>query len=228
MAGRQQDKPTTLDEWQRSDAYHNSFLIPKDDVLDAVVKNNQDQGLPDIAVSTAQGKYLHLLVRSLGAKRVLEVGTLGGYSTVWLARGVPADGRVVTLEVSAHHAKVARENLTNAGVADKVELIEGPAAETLAKLNPTEPFDLVFIDADKPSNLLYFTEAKRLVRKNGVIIVDNIVRYGRVSNPDYTDAQVEGVRTLLHAIKSDKEVDATTIATVGEKGYDGYLYAVRD
>ncbi|KJA23870.1 hypothetical protein HYPSUDRAFT_184566 [Hypholoma sublateritium FD-334 SS-4] len=228
MPPRQHQVPSSIDDWKRSDDYHNSFLIPKDDVLNAVVENNKEQGLPDIAVSTAQGKLLNLLVRSTGAKRILEVGTLGGYSTIWLARGLPADGNIVTLELSAHHAKVARENFATAGFASQIEVIEGPGAESLAKLHPEHAFDLVFIDADKPSNVTYFTEAKRLVRPGGIIIVDNVVRYGRVADLEYSDANVEGVRKLLLAIKGDQDVEATTIGTVGEKGYDGFIYAVRN
>jgi len=219
--------PTAIQDWERSDKYHNSFLIPQDNVFDAVSKNNKDQGLPDIAVSTAQGKFLNLLVKSLGAKKVLEVGTLGGYSTIWIARALPSDGSIVTLELNPHHAKVAQENFKLAGFADQISVIVGSAAESLAQLHPESPFDLVFVDADKPSNLIYFTEAKRLVRPGGVIIVDNVVRYGRVADPEYSDDNVEGVRKLLHALKDDKDVEATTIGTVGEKGYDGFIYAIR-
>ncbi|KDR77065.1 hypothetical protein GALMADRAFT_225200 [Galerina marginata CBS 339.88] len=227
MAGRQTHKPTSLEDWTRSDEYHNSFLIPQDETFDAVVKNNNEQGLPDIAVSPAQGRFLSLLVKSLGAKRVLEVGTLGGYSTVWIARSLPSDGRIITLELNPHHAKVAEENFKLAGYSDQITVIVGPAAQSLAQLHPEQPFDLVFIDADKPSNLIYLTEAKRLVRPGGVIIVDNVVRYGRVADPGYSDDNVEGVRKLLRALKDDKEVEATTISTVGEKGYDGFIYAIR-
>ncbi|PPQ90842.1 hypothetical protein CVT25_007377 [Psilocybe cyanescens] len=227
MASQQTHVSTSLEDWTRSDEYHNSFLIPKDDVLDAVQKNNHDQGLPNIAVSTAQGKFLNLLAKTAGAKRVLEVGTLGGYSTIWIGRALPAEGSVVTLELNPHHAKVAEENFKLAGLADRISVVVGPAAESLAKLHPQVPFDLVFIDADKPSNLTYFTEAKRLVRPGGVIIVDNVVRNGHVANPEYMDANIEGVRRLLKALKDDKDVEATTIGTVGEKGYDGFIYAIR-
>ncbi|RDB17094.1 tRNA threonylcarbamoyladenosine dehydratase [Hypsizygus marmoreus] len=218
---------TRLEDWARSDKYHNSFLIEKDSVLDAALANSNANGLPEIAVSTAQGKFLKLLASSIAAKRILEVGTLGGYSTIWLARALPDDGQLITLELSEKHAQVARDNLANAGLSTKVEVIVGKAVDSLAKLHPDPPFDLVFIDADKPSNLQYFTEAKRLVRKGGVIIVDNVVRYGRVADPSYIDDNIEGVRNLLKAIQGDAEVDATTIGTVGEKGYDGFLYAIR-
>ncbi|KAF7317335.1 O-methyltransferase family 3 protein [Mycena chlorophos] len=224
----QEPKQTSVEDWARSDAYHNSFLHEPDATLAWVLKNSTEKGLPEIAVSAAQGKLLHLLVRSVGAKRVLEVGTLGGYSTIWLARALPEGGSVTTLEINEHHAAVAKENLAHAEVSDKVEIILGPALDSLVKLSPEPaPFDFVFIDADKKGNFDYFTEAKRLVRSGGIIIVDNVVRFGRVAEPDYTDVNVEGVRRLLAGLKGDKDVDATTIGTVGDKGYDGFLYAVR-
>ncbi|KAF5325534.1 hypothetical protein D9619_009871 [Psilocybe cf. subviscida] len=227
MAGRQTYKTTNIDDWKRSDDYHNSFLIPKDDVLDAVVKNNHAQGLPDIAVSAAQGRFLNLLAKTQKAKRILEVGTLGGYSTIWLARALPEDGKLVTLELDETHAKIATENVKNAGFADKVEVIVGPAAESLKRLSPEPPFDLAFIDADKEGNLTYFIEAKRLLKSGGAIIVDNVVRKGKVADPAEQSASIDGVRRLLTAIKDDDEVEATTIATVGDKGYDGFLYAFK-
>ncbi|KAI0721695.1 S-adenosyl-L-methionine-dependent methyltransferase [Cerioporus squamosus] len=214
-------------EWVRSDLYHNSFLIARDDALERARKNSADKGLPEIAVSAAQGKLLNLHARSIGAKRILEVGTLGGYSTIWLGRALPEDGELVTFELSEKHAKVAQENIDYAGLTSKVKIVLGPAAESLKKL-PSEPkWDLVFIDADKPSNLTYLLEAERLVRKGGVIIVDNVVRQGRVADPDANDDNVVGVRKMLEHLKTDKNVDATTIATVGEKGYDGFMYAIR-
>ncbi|OCH95543.1 O-methyltransferase family 3 protein [Obba rivulosa] len=213
--------------WARSDQYHNSFLIPADEALEYARKNSNANGLPEIAVSTAQGKFLNLLARSIGAKRILEVGTLGGFSTIWLARALPADGELLTCELSEKHAEVARANIAHAGLANKVQIARGPAADTLKKLRPAQPYDFVFIDADKPNNLTYFIEAKRLVKKGGVIIVDNVARKGLVPDETLNDANLEGVRKLLRYLKDDKEVDATTISTVGEKGYDGFLYAVR-
>ncbi|KAJ7176305.1 O-methyltransferase family 3 protein [Mycena crocata] len=224
---QQEFKPTTVDDWARSDQYHNSFLHTPDAVLDAVLKHSTANGLPEIAVSAAQGKFLNLLVSSIGAKRVLEVGTLGGYSTIWLARALPDDGELITLELSEKHAQVAQENIDRAGLSTKVKIVVGPAHDSMLQLHPDTPFDFVFIDADKQGNKDYFREAKRLVRKGGVIIVDNVVRYGRVGDPEYSDPQVEGVRALLHSIKGDAEVDATTMGTVGDKGYDGFLYAIR-
>lgn len=218
---------TSPADWARSDNYFESFLIPDDPVLDATVKNCDEKGLPDIAVSPAQGKFIYLLLRSIGAKRVLELGTLGGYSAIWLAKALPDDGEVVTMELLDHHAKVAAENVEAAGLSNKVKIIVGRAVEELEKLEPSPPFDLVFIDADKPSNPEYFKHAKRLTRPGGIIIVDNVVRQGRVSDPEYTDANAEGVRQLVHAIKTDLDVDSTVIQTVGIKGHDGFLYALR-
>ncbi|KAJ6471118.1 O-methyltransferase-domain-containing protein [Mycena vitilis] len=224
---RQDPKLTTPEDWTRSDEYHNSFLLSDDAILDAVLKKSTAKGLPEIAVSAAQGKFLNLLATSIGAKRILEVGTLGGYSTIWLARALPADGELITLEYSEKHAQVAQENIDHAGLTDKVKIIVGLGHDSMLAMHPEIPFDFIFIDADKRSNAKYFTEAKRLVRKGGVIIVDNVVRYGRVADPEYTDANVEGVRGLLKLVKGDPEVEATTIATVGDKGYDGFMYAIR-
>ncbi|ETW84063.1 hypothetical protein HETIRDRAFT_314301 [Heterobasidion irregulare TC 32-1] len=220
-------RPTTREDWTRSDLYHNSFLISWDEALEFALKNSDEKGLPQIAVSAAQGKFLYLLAKSLGANRILEVGTLGGYSTIWLARALPADGNIITCELDKKHADTAQENLTHAGLESKVNVLVGPAAESLRNLHPDQPFDCVFIDADKPGNKTYYIEAKRLVRKGGVIIVDNVVRNGLVSDPSHTDASCEGVRELLTYMKDDKEVEATTMATVGEKGYDGFLYAIK-
>ncbi|KAF9820219.1 hypothetical protein IEO21_01652 [Rhodonia placenta] len=218
---------SNIDDWTRSDVYHNSFLIPADEALEYARKSSDEQGLPEIAVSTAQGKLLNLLARSIGAKRILEVGTLGGFSTIWLARALPEDGELVTLELQPKHAEVAQGNIAHAGLASKVKIIVGPAAESITKLQPEPPFDFAFIDADKPGNLTYFLEAKRLVRKNGVIIVDNVVRHGRVADPAQNDASSIGTRKLLEHLKTDKDVDATTISTVGEKGWDGFTYIIR-
>ncbi|KAF5392658.1 hypothetical protein D9757_000883 [Collybiopsis confluens] len=225
---RQQPKATTIEDWIRSDVYHNSFLIPQDPILEGTLKNSAANGLPDIAVSTSQGKFLNLQARSIQAKRILEVGTLGGYSTIWLGRALPDDGELITLEVDEKHARVAEENLSDAGLSSKCKVILGPGYESMRNLSSENKFDLIFIDADKPSNLKYYTEAKRLVRKGGVIIVDNVVRFGRVADPEESSPNIEGVRQLLQYMKGDKVVDATTIATVGQKGYDGFIYAIRN
>ncbi|KAI9064354.1 O-methyltransferase family 3 protein [Trametes sanguinea] len=212
--------------WVRNDDFHNSFLIPYDDALEHALKHSAENGMPDIAVHPGQGKLLNLLARTMGAKRILEVGTLGGYSTIWFARAVPEGGEVVTCELQEKYAQVARENFEYAGVSDKIKILVGPAAETLQTLPSEEKFDLAFIDADKASNLTYYLQAKRVVKRGGVIIVDNVVRNGTVANPDIDDENVRGVRNLLQHIKNDKEVDATTIGTVSEKGYDGFLYSL--
>jgi len=220
--------PETQEIWTKSDVYHNSFLIPEDEALDKIVANSKANGLRDMAVSPAQGKFLNLLARSIGAKRILEVGTLGGYSTTWLARAVPEDGTVTTLEIDPKCVRVATENLTAVGLVHKVNIILGSAVETIETLSPTPaPFDLVFIDADKQGNATYFKHAKRLVRKGGVIIVDNVVQNGKVADPENKGDRVEGSRRFIQAIKGDSEVSATTISTVGEKGYDGFTFVLK-
>ncbi|KAJ7776019.1 O-methyltransferase family 3 protein [Mycena maculata] len=224
---RQEFEATSVEDWARSDRYHNSFLHADDAVLDNALTHSTENGLPEIAVSAAQGKFLNLLASSIGAKRILEVGTLGGYSTIWLARALPADGELISLELSQKHAKVAQRNIEHAGLSSKVKIIVGPAHDSMVEMKPDTLFDFIFIDADKPGNTNYFIQAKRLVRKGGIIIVDNVVRYGRVADPSSSDANVEGVRALLKAVKGDTEVDATTIGTVGDKGYDGFMYAIR-
>ncbi|GJE94173.1 O-methyltransferase family 3 protein [Phanerochaete sordida] len=212
------------DNWVRSDQYHNKFLLKDDAALEHALQNSTASGLPPIAVSAAQGKLLYLLAKTTHAKRVLEVGTLGGYSTIWFGRALPEDGRIVTLELEEKHAKVARQNFEHAGLASKIEVRVGPAADSLKELPSSEPFDLVFIDADKPNNPTYYKEARRLTRKGSVIIVDNVVRAGLVADPAQEGEFVDGVRELLRDIQADAGVEATTLATVGEKGYDGFTY----
>ncbi|KAG8823230.1 hypothetical protein FRC17_009383 [Serendipita sp. 399] len=180
-----------------------------------------------LGVSEAQGKLLMLLCKSINAKRVVEVGTLAGYSTIWMAKALPEDGQLITLELLPEHAEVAAENIAHAGLSEKVKIVVGSAVETLSDLPSNELFDLAFIDADKENNVNYFKQAERLVRPGGVIIVDNVVRRGRVADPEVVDSSVEGVRALLKYIKANAKVEATTIATVGTKGYDGFLYAVK-
>jgi len=223
-----QANPTSYDTWLLSDAYHNERLIKPDPALDNVNNVAVENGLPLISVSTAQGKLLNLIVKSIRAKKIVEVGTLAGYSAIWMAKALPADGKIVTFELEEKHAKVAQSNFEVAGLADKIQVIVGPASENMPKLTEDGTFDLAFIDADKKGNTDYFKNAKRLVRSGGVIIVDNVVRNGRVGIPAVSDESVEGVRTLLEYLRNDPEVEATTIATVGEKGYDGFLYAVKN
>ncbi|EIW85662.1 O-methyltransferase family 3 protein [Coniophora puteana RWD-64-598 SS2] len=214
-------------QWAKSVSFHDSYLLKMDMTIEAALENSDNNGLPQIAVPNNEGKFLKLLARTFGAKRILEVGTLGGVSTIWMAQGMPQDGRITTLEVSEKNAEVAKQNFENAGLSSQIELIVGDAHDTLAKLQPSEPFDMIFIDADKKSYPAYWTEARRMVRKGGVIIVDNVIRYGRVADLEYEDPDVLGVRKLVAMVKEDDEFDATAIPTVGEKGFDGFMYAIR-
>ena len=214
--------------WNAVDSYIVESLFPADPVLDAALAANSKGGLPAIDVSPAQGKLLNLLVRMSGAKRILEIGTLGGYSTIWLARALPSDGKVVTLELEPHHAKVARANLERAGLSELVDLRVGPALESLATLaaEGAGPFDMVFIDADKPNNPNYLSWAMKFSRPGTVIICDNVIRDGAVLNEDGSDAGVEGARAAFSFIGGNDRLDGTAIQTVGAKGYDGFAIAI--
>jgi predicted O-methyltransferase YrrM len=216
------------EQWTAVDQYITDALVPVDPVLEAALQASAAAGLPAINVSPAQGKFLHLLTRIHGARLVLEIGTLGGYSTLWLARALQPGGRVVTLELDPKHAAVARANFARAGLADMIELREGKALDSLAQLAAENdgPFDLIFIDADKVSIPEYFTWALKLSRRGTVIIVDNVVRKGAVTDAHTTDPSVQGVRRLNAMLASEKRVSATTIQTVGSKGYDGFTLAV--
>jgi predicted O-methyltransferase YrrM len=214
-------------QWTAVDDYITSALLEPDEALEAARAASAAAGLPAIAVSPAQGKLLHLLARMINARRILEFGTLGGYSTIWLARALPPDGRLITLESVRKHAEVARANIARAGLADLVDVRIGEALETVPRLAEAEElFDLVFIDADKPHNADYFTWSVRLTRPGGVIIVDNVVRGGNVLEADTADPDVQGVRRLNEVIAAEPSVSATTIQTVGAKGYDGFTIAV--
>jgi len=213
------------ERWQAVDDYIADKLLGADDVLAATLSNNEKQGLPPIDVSAAQGKMLFLLAQIAGANRILEVGTLGGYSTIWLARALPEDGRLVTLELEPHHARVARENLERAGVSDKVDIRIGSAADSLAAMATGEPFDFVFIDADKQSNAHYVAEAIRLGRSGTTIIVDNVVREGGVLEADSDDERIIGTRALFDMLSADPRLDATAVQTVGAKKWDGFVLA---
>jgi predicted O-methyltransferase YrrM len=214
--------------WLEVDRYFAERLSLGDDALDAALRASDTAGLPAISVSPAQGAMLSLFARMLGARRILEVGTLGGYSAIWLSRGMAADGELVTLELDPRHAEVARSNLARAGMADRVRVIVGPAAESLQRLHAAGegPFDLVFIDADKPSNATYLEWALRMSRPGTLIVVDNVVRGGAVADADSTDASVAGVRRALDLIAADPRLEATAIQTVGLKGYDGFAMAL--
>ena len=212
------------DQWAAVDDYFNGHLIPSDDVLEAALAASAQAGLPPIQVSPAQGRLLQLLATIHGAKTVLEIGTLGGYSTICLARGLVPGGRVTTLEIDPTHANVARANFVRAGLTDVIDLHLGAAIDTLPTL--TGPFDLIFIDADKQSNPDYFTWALRLSRPGTVIVVDNVVRNGRVLEAASNDPVIDGTRRVVEMIGDEPRVTATAVQTVGEKGYDGFILAI--
>jgi predicted O-methyltransferase YrrM len=211
----------TSDTWSSVDRYVIDTLSESDPVLEAAQRAADSAGLPAISVSAAQGKFLHLLARIRVARRILEIGTLAGYSTIWLARALPPGGRLITLEFDPRHAEVARANLSRAGVADRVEVRVGRAIDALPGLAAGDPFDLIFIDADKPSTTDYFRWAVKLSRPGTVIVVDNVVRDGRVIDAG-GDGDVQGMRRFLEAAAAEPRVDGTVLQTVGVKGYDGF------
>lgn len=215
--------------WTDVDDYFVSALHATDPSLDSALEASRTAGLPPISVAPNQGKLLHLLARTHGTKNALEIGTLGGYSTIWLARALPDDGRLVTLELDPKHAEVAQANLVNAGVEDMVDVRVGRAVDSLAALESEGrgPFDLIFVDADKPSNPDYFRWALRLSRPGSLIIVDNVVRKGAVVDAN-GGADAEGVRAMTELIAAEPRVTATAVQTVGSKGYDGFLLALVD
>lgn len=210
------------------DAFIEDKLLARDPALQAALRANAEAGLPAIDVSPAQGKQLQLLARMTGARRILEVGTLGGYSTIWLARGLPEGGRVVTLELEPHHAEVAAANIAAAGLAERVDIRIGPATATLDAMIAAEeaPFDLIFVDADKPSNPAYLRAALALSRPGTVLVFDNVVRDGAVLDVASADPSVQGTRALYDAIAAEPRVDATAIQTLGAKGWDGFLIGI--
>ena len=218
----------SLERWTEVDDYFEAALVGSDDVLGAVLRASVEAGLPEHQVSPSQGKLLALLARLVGARRILEIGTLGGYSTIWLARALPEDGQVVTLEADASHARVARTNFARAGLADRIELREGPALETLDRLQEegAAPFDLVFVDADKPNNPAYLDHALRLTQVGSVLVFDNVVRDGAVVGDDGSDAKVEGIRRMTEQIAAEPRLSATALQTVGRKGWDGFALAL--
>lgn len=223
---------TPEQRWTAVDDYVNNRIVAGDAAfdaaLDATLAAAARAGLPAIYVSPPQGKLLHLLARSIGARRVLEVGTLAGYSTLWLARALPPEGEVITLEIDAGHAQVAQANFAVAGLAARIDLRLGAALDSLAELQRARvaPFDFVFIDADKPNNPNYYELALRLTRRGGLIVVDNVVRGGAVADAASTDAAVLGTRALFDRLAGDARVSATAIQTVGSKGYDGFVLAI--
>ena len=217
-----------LDTWTKVDEYLGNLLSPADEGLEAALLANEKAGLPPIDVSRLLGKFLNLLVRISGARRVLEIGTLGGYSTIWLARALPEGGRIVSLESDPHHAGVATMNLHNAGVLDRVDMFIGRAIDSLPILEASGdgPFDLIFIDADKESYAEYLDWALKLSHPGTVIIADNIVRDGKVVEPDSTDPRIQGVRRFNEKLAAEPRLSATALQTVGPKGYDGLALAL--
>lgn len=214
----------TKELWTAVDSYICDLLVPPDEALTAAQQATEAAGLPLIAVSAAQGKLLYLLARMQGARNILEIGALGGYSTIWLARALPANGRLITLELDPKHAEVARKNIASAGLAKVVELRLGKALDSLPQLAAESrgPFDLIFIDADKANIPAYFDWALKLSRPGTAIIVDNIVRDGKVVDANSTDPDVQGVRRFNEILAAEPRASATEIQTVGSKGYDGF------
>lgn len=215
-------------KWSKVDTYFNDKLLAADPVLDAVLDANEGAGLPAIDVAPNQGKLLYLLAKMKGAVNILEIGTLGGYSTIWLARALPEAGRLVSLEFEHDHVVVAEDNLRMAGLADKTEVIEGPALETLATLEARGhgSFDFIFIDADKPNNPHYLKWALKLARTGAVIVADNVVRDGEVIQAGSPDDRVQGVRRFMDLLSAEPRIEATALQTVGSKGYDGFVLGI--
>ncbi|MEE9660108.1 O-methyltransferase [Enterobacter cloacae complex sp. CARB60] len=213
-------------QWSAVDNYMISSLIPYDEVLSQVLENNKRAGLPEHDVAANQGQLLALFVRMTQARRILEIGTLGAYSSIWMARALPPDGKLVTLEADPTHADVARQNIRLAGLNDRIELIEGPALNSLEDFGDVPPFDLIFIDADKPNNPGYLEWALHYSRPGTVIIGDNVVRDGEVINGQSDDARVLGVRRFIEMIGDNPRLTATALQTVGVKGWDGFTLAI--
>ena len=214
---------TDQEQWTAVDSYITDLFLPPDPALEAALASSAAAGLPAISVSPTQGKLLHLLARIQGARSILELGTLGGYSSIWLARALPPDGRLISLEVNPKHAEVAHANLARAGLTSVVVIRMGPALETLPQLvsEGRGPFDLIFIDADKPGYADYLKWSLKLARSGTLIIADNVVRKGAVADPATKDDNVQGIRKFNEVLAAEKRVTTTVIQTVGSKGYDG-------
>ncbi|WP_236307882.1 O-methyltransferase [Enterobacter bugandensis] len=213
-------------QWSAVDNYMISSLIPEDEVLQKVLENNKRAGLPEHDVAANQGQLLALFVRMTQARRILEIGTLGAYSSIWMARALPPDGKLITLEADPTHADVARQNIRLAGLNDRIELIEGPALNSLENFGDVPPFDLIFIDADKPNNPGYLEWALHYSRPGTVIIGDNVVRDGEVINGQSDDERVLGVRRFIEMTGDNQRLTATALQTVGVKGWDGFTLAI--
>ena len=216
------------DIWKQVDQYFTDALIAPSESFNAALEGNRAARLPAIDVTPLQGRFLELLVRATGARRALEIGTLGGYSTLWLARALPVGGIVVTLELEARHAEVARENLKNAGLADRVDLRVAPALQTLETiaLEPIDPFDFIFIDADKAGYPDYLRWSLKLSRPGTLIVADNVVRDGKVIDPHDSDPNIRGIRQFIDLVAAEPRLSTTVVQTVGSKGYDGFAIAV--
>ena len=212
------------DDFGAVDKYVEELFSLNDPALEAALEASRAAGLPDISVSPAQGRWLQVLARGNGARRILEIGTLGGFSAICLARALPPDGRLITLEVDPSYAAVARANIARAGLADLASVVVGPALETLPTL--TGPFDFIFIDADKPSYTAYLSWALRLSRPGTLIVADNVVRQGAIIDAGSDDPRVQGMRRFLQALAEEPRVTATVLQTVGSKSYDGFALAV--
>jgi predicted O-methyltransferase YrrM len=214
--------------WTAVDTYIAQNLIPSDPILEETLKANAEAELPSIDVSPTQGKFLYLVAKIKGASRILEIGTLGGYSTIWLARALPSGGRLITLEVDPKHAEVAAKNIARAGLTSLVEQRVGPALDSLVQLQAehTPPFDLIFIDADKPNNPNYLDWALRFSHLGTVIITDNVIREGTILNPYDPDPAVQGTRGLFEKLGAEPRLEATALQTVGSKKHDGFAIAI--
>ena len=214
----------TEDQWTEVDRYFSESLLPSDPILESALETSIEAGLPAISVSPNQGKLLQMLAQIVGARSILEIGTLAGYSSIWLARGLAAGGKLITLEVDPKHADVARQNVARAGLESVIDVRLGSALETLPQLSNERsgPFDLIFVDADKPNIPTYFEWAMKLSHPGTLIVVDNVVREGAVLDADSSDSSVRGVRRFIEMVGAQRDVSGTVIQTVGIKGYDGF------
>lgn len=219
-------KSPPLDVWVAVDNYLGDLLAPTDAQLDAALAANRAADLPEIDVSRLQGKFLQVLVHMLQPRKVLELGLLGAYSTIWMARALPPGGRITSLEYEPRHAEIARKNLQNAGLLDRVDIRIGAALDTLPTLQSSAPFDLIFIDADKPNNPSYLQWALKLSRTGTVIVVDNVVRDGHIVEAECSDPDVQGTRTMFEKMAAEPRLTSTVLQNVGAKGYDGFALAV--
>lgn len=213
------------EQWSAVDNWLISALLPQDEILERVLKNNQQAGLPAIDVSPAQGQFLAMLITISGAQRVLEIGTLGGYSAIWMARALPEGGKIVSLEFDPHHGRIAQQNIDLAGVTGKTEIIIGPALESLPNLAQQPPFDFIFIDADKRNNPAYLDWALRLSRPGTLIFGDNVVRNGTITDAQHPDPHVQGIQAFLQDAGQSGRLTATALQTTGIKGWDGFMLA---